>query len=113
MASPGMVGGFLSALAYAGVGAGMGTIGASIIAARSSRGESRAHAAELLSNAAGGLADRLSTLNEKLDRDNRELREAVSGLIDVIELLLPYIKEAPPGVISKAEKISQHAKGVI
>ncbi len=105
--------GFLAALAYAGVGAGVGTIGASIVTARSGRGESRAHAAELLSNAAGGLADRLSTLNEKLDKDNRELRDAVGSLIEVIDLLLPYIKDAPPGVISKAEKMSQHARRAI
>ena len=81
--------------------------------ARSGRGESRAHAAELLSNAAGGLADRLSTLNEKLDKDNRELREAVGSLIEVIDLLLPYMKDAPPGVISRAEKMSQHARRAI
>lgn len=102
--------GILSALSYAGIGAGLGTVGASIIAARSSRGEQRAHAAEILSNAAGGLADRLSTLNEKLDKDNRELREALFSLIEVIDMLLPYIKEAPPNIITKVEKISKQAK---
>lgn len=104
------VSGILTALSYAGIGAGLGTVGASFIAARSSRGESRAHAAELLSNAAGGLADRLSTLNEKLDKDNRELREALSSLIQMLDMLLPYIKDAPTEIITKAQKISKHAK---
>lgn len=103
--------GLISALAYAGVGTAMGTLGASIIAARSSRGEQRAHAAELLSNAAGGLADRLSKLNERLDRDNRELREALSGVIEMMELLLPYIaKDAPDETLRQAEKITKQAK---
>ena len=111
--SEGGMGTILAALAYAGVGAGLGTIGASFIAARSSRGESRAHAAEILSNAAGGLADRMSKLNERLDKDNRELRDALSSLIEVIDLIIPYIKDAPTDIITKAGNISRHARQVL
>ena len=107
------VSGVLSALSYAGIGAGLGTIGASIVAARSSRGESRAHAAEILSNAAGGLADRLSDFNEKLDQENHELREAMSALIQIFDLLLPYIKDAPEEIIVEAKQISKQAKQAI
>lgn len=104
------VSGLLQALSYAGIGAGLGTVGASFIAARSGRGESRAHAAEILSNAAGCLADRLSKLNEELDQDNRELREVLFSMIEVIDMLIPYIKDAPEDIRTKAEKISKHAK---
>ena len=103
----------VTALAYAGVGAGVGTIGASIISSRSGKGESRAHAAEMISAAAGGLTDRMGRLNDKLDTDNRDLRLAVRSLTDVIDLLLPYLTTAPPAVLAKAKKINDRAKQVI
>lgn len=83
------VGETLAALSYAGAGAAVGSIGAALISSRSGKAEARAHAADLITNAAGALADRLATLNAKLDHDNSELRKSISMLSAVIDEMIP------------------------
>jgi hypothetical protein len=73
------MGDVLAALAYAGAGAGIGTIGAAVITSRGQKGESRAHAADLIANAAGELADRVTKLNEHLEVQNQDLHEAIGA----------------------------------
>lgn len=71
------MGDVLTALAYAGAGAGIGTIGAAVITSRGQKGEARAHAADLIANAAGELADRVTKLNDRLEEQNKTLRESI------------------------------------
>lgn len=68
------------ALAYAGVGSGLGTIIAAVVSARSQRGPARAQAADLLTEA----AERVSNMNHSLDRENRHLRRDLEDLSDAV-----------------------------
>ena len=81
-------GNMFSALAYAGIGAGLGTIGAAYIQSRSRRAESRANAADMLATGYGGLADRLSRDNEAKDDQIHTLRDVLLKLTDAVDLLL-------------------------
>ena len=71
----------VNALAYAGVGSGLGTIIAAVVAARSRHGEARAQAADLITEA----AERISNMNRALDRENRSLRKDLEDLADSID----------------------------
>ena len=70
----------LSALAYAGVGVGLGTVGAALIVARSGKGEARAHAADMLATGYSGFTDRLAKDNERLVAENLKLRSLLLEL---------------------------------
>ena len=105
------LGGAVSALAYAGIGAGLGTVGAAVISSRSGKGESRAHAADLLTNAAGELMDRLSASNKEADETNRNLRTTLQSVTDVLDMLLPYMTGVvPPDVITEARRVLMTGK---
>lgn len=99
----------LAALAYAGAGAGIGSIGAAIITSRSGKSESRAHAADLIANAAGTLADRLDKMNTTLEAENRQLRHAVTCLTAAIDEMVPMLS-GPPDVIARIKKATNAAK---
>lgn len=104
-------GSLLAALAYAGIGAGVGSIGAALITAKSGKTEARAHAADLLSEAAGGLADRLAKNNAELDGNNKELKRKVAALTDAIDILLPYLVQTlPADVLAEIKKINLDSK---
>ena len=108
---PSQTGSLLAALAYAGIGAGVGSIGAALVTSKSGKGEARAHAADLLSQAAGGLADRLATNNADMHRENRELRKTISGLSDAIDLILPYLAgNLPQEILEDIKKINRNSK---
>lgn len=79
------------ALVTGGLGATIGSIGTAVVQSMSSRGESRAIAADRVTNAAGNLADRLDKFNSKLEQENRRLRLAVSSLCEAIEDIIPTI----------------------
>lgn len=101
----------LAALAYAGVGAGLGSIGAAAITSRSGKGESRAHAADLITNAAGSLADRLDRMNAHLEVENLQMRKAIAALTDVMEGMIPML---PPGPMqTKARAAIKTARAAI
>ena len=100
----------LSSLAYAGIGAAVGSIGAAFVSTRAGKNESRAHAADMLANGYGGFADRLEKSNEKLDKDNKELRASVVALTVVVDLLIPYISGAPTDVLEQAKRITRQAR---
>lgn len=78
----------ISALAYAGVGAGLGTVGAAAIASRSGKAQSRAEATSLLTNSAVGFSERVSAHNIELTKENREAREALINITDAMDLVL-------------------------
>lgn len=71
----------LQALAYAGVGSGTGAIIAAVIAARSGKGPARAEAADLLVEA----AERVSRMNQDLDKDNRKLRHEITVIVQAVD----------------------------
>lgn len=75
----------------------------------SGRAESRAKAADLIAGAAGGLADRLSALNEKLEADNSRLRSAVLSLVDAVTVVLASA-DMPDEVASQARRALGEAK---
>lgn len=100
----------ITALAYAGVGAGVGSIGAAFISARSGKGEARAHAADMLANGYGGLADRLDRRNKQLETDNHKLKATLLKLTDTVDALL---EKSDRKVLSEAKEINDAAKLVL
>lgn len=74
-----------AAIVSGGVGAALGGIGAAIITSMGGKGESRAHAADLVANAAAGLVDRVIARDERIDKENAVLRHALSDILDVID----------------------------
>ncbi len=99
----------LSVLITGGLGVTLGSIGVAAIQAFTKRNENRAHAADLVSDAAGNLADRLSKLNDKLDGENRQMRMALLMLTDVVDQIIPLVN-APPTVIANLKKANNAAK---
>jgi hypothetical protein len=87
-------GGVLNALITGGLGATIGTIITAGIQIFSKRGESRATAADLVSKAAG-------TIVARLDAENRELREALLLLIEVLDEVTPELAELRPDISVK------------
>lgn len=68
-----------------GLGAAIASVVIAVINSFSKKGESRANAADLVTNAAGGLIDRLNQDNKDLRGENRHLREAILTLTDVLD----------------------------
>ena len=81
----------VTALAYAGVGAGVGSIGASIISTRAGKGEARAHAANLISEAASNLAERQAETIDRLSLQNEKMRKSIIMLSDVLDEVIPTL----------------------
>ena len=84
-------GDIVAALAYAGVGTAVGSVGAAIVSSRTGRGEARAHAVDMISDAAANLADRQAVTINRLSLENEKLRRAVITLADVIDDVLPKL----------------------
>lgn len=82
-----------TALITGGVGAALGSIGTALIQTMSKRGESRAVAADRVTNAAGNLADRLDRMNAMLERQNAQLRSAILAVSDVMDEVVPLIPD--------------------
>ena len=83
----------VSALITGGLGAAIGSVGTAVVQSLSGRGESRAIAADRVTNAAGNLADRLDRFNLKLERENQQLRRAMVMLAEAVEDILPTIAD--------------------
>ena len=83
----------VTTLITGGIGATMGTIITAIIQSISKRSESRAIAADRVTNAAGNLADRLDKINGDLESENRHMREALIALAEGIEEMLPLAQD--------------------
>ena len=75
------------AVIIGGIGAALGAIGAAAVTSLGGKSESRAHAADLVVNAAGGLVDRMTARDDRLDKENKALRHALVGILDVIDQL--------------------------
>ena len=106
------VSGAITALAYAGVGAGVGSIGAAIVSTRAGRGESRAHAANLISEAAAGLAERQVEIIDRISGQNEKMRQAIILLSDVLDDLLPQLPLAKTD-LTKLKKATNAAKSAL
>lgn len=83
----------VAALVTGGLGATIGTLGTAVVQSMSGRGESRAIAADRVTNAAGNLADRLDKFNSKLERENASLRRALFALCEAVEDIVPVIED--------------------
>lgn len=103
------VGSIVTGLITGGAGVSLGAIGAAAVQAFSGKNKSRAQAADLVADAAGNLADRLSKLNEKLDGENRQMRTAILLLTDQVDTILPLVN-APPHTIAQVKKANNSAK---
>lgn len=78
----------------------------------SHRSETRAHAADLIAEAAGNMTDRMSKLNEQLDARNRQMRTAIMLLTDAVDQILPFI-DASPQIVQQLKKANNAAKTAI
>jgi len=87
-------------LVTGGLGATIGGIVTAGIQVMSRRGESKAVAADLVTKAAVSMVDRL-------DRENKALREAILLLTDVLDEVLPQL-QAPDDAVAtlKAAKLA-------
>ncbi len=99
----------IAALAYAGVGAAVGSIGAAVVSARSGRGEARAHAADLISDAAGGLAAQQATTIDRLEKQTERQRRALITLTVIVDELLDQL-DLPAAEKTKLRKAVTAAK---
>jgi hypothetical protein len=78
----------LNSLISGGLGALLASVAVALINAFSKKGESRASAADLVTQAAGGLIDRLEKTNARLDKENKDLRKAFIKLTDVLDEII-------------------------
>lgn len=99
----------ISTMITGGVGAALGTVLTAIIQVVSKKGESRAIAADRVSNAAGNLADRLDKINAKLEIDNLAMRKALVALTEAVEDLLPLADEATQKKVRDAIHVARIA----
>ena len=81
----------VASLAYAGVGAAVGSIGAAMVSSRAGRGEARAHAADLISDAAGGLAAQQASTIDRLEKQTERQRRALMSLTAIVDELLDQL----------------------
>lgn len=95
----------VTALISAGAGAGLASIVVALINTRSGKSEARAHAADLVATAAGGLADRLTKFNDSLVLETKGLRAAIGALVDVLDEVMPRITATPEDVVLLHEAI--------
>jgi hypothetical protein len=93
---------WIAALASGSLGAALGGVITGIIQALSHKAESRATAADLVTKAAGSMV-------ERYDKENKQLRQAVLLLTDVLDEVLPLI-EAPPEAMSKLRAAKRAAE---
>ena len=96
---------YVGAAITGGIGAAVGAVTAATVQVLGKRGESRAHAADLVTNAAGRMVDRL-------DSDNASLREAILLLTAVLDEVLPML-DAPEEVIEKLRRAKRAAQRAI
>ena len=87
-----VLGDVVGGLAYAGVGAAIGSIVAAAISARSGKGEARAHAADLITDAAGALADKQAATIDRLEKRADKQAKAIITLTSVVDELLDQLK---------------------
>lgn len=79
----------VNSLVSGGVGAAIASVISAAINSWSRKGESRAHAADLVTSAAGSLIERLEEENKRLNETNKMFRECVLDLTDIIDELIP------------------------
>lgn len=82
----------LPALLTGGFGAAIGGVGIALIQSFSSKGISRAEAADRVTQAAGNLADRLDREIARRDHQIEKMRKAMVLLTEAIEDLLPMVE---------------------
>lgn len=98
---------YIGAAITGGIGAAVGAVTAATVQVLGKRGESRAHAADLVTSAAGRMV-------ERLDEDNTHLREAVLLLTDVLDEVIPLLRvSAPPELVEKLRKAKRAAHQAI
>jgi len=98
-----------STLVSGGLGAGLGVVGTALVQMFGNKAESRAKAADLITDAAGGLATTAAEMVARLDKDNQQLREAVLLLTDVLDELMPQL-DADPEVLAKLRRAKRAAR---
>lgn len=106
----------INTIVSGGLGAAIASVVIALINTFSKKGESRASAADLVTNAAGGLIDRLNQDNKDLRSENRSLREAILTLTDVIDEIvddLPIDNETTDSLKTKLRHANLEAKKVV
>lgn len=99
------------AVIIGGIGAALGAIGAAAVTSLGGKSESRAHAADLVVNAAGGLVDRMTQRDDRLDKENHELRRALLDILDVIDQIgTTATDRLDQGLFDKLKAVSHAAR---
>jgi hypothetical protein len=90
----------IGAVLTGGVGAALGSVITAVVQIMGRKGESRATAADLVTHAAGNLADRLDKMNTVLEerlaiseKQNAQMRQSLTALIEAVEDLLPIVSD--------------------
>ena len=82
----------IGSLLTGGIGAAIGTVVAAVVQILGHKSESRASAADLVTHAAGGLAEQQDKVIDRLTQENAKMRQAVWMLSDVIDEMLPSVE---------------------
>lgn len=98
-------GGTIAALVTGSVGATLGSIATAFIQIAGHRGQSRAAAADLITSASARVV-------ERLDGENRQLREAILLLTDVLDEVMPLL-DAPPDALLKLRQAKRAAQKAV
>lgn len=85
---PTLIGGLITG----GLGAALGTIATAVVQILGHKSESRASAADLVTHAAGGLAEQQDKVIDRLTQENQRMRESVWLLSDVIDELIANVE---------------------
>ena len=101
-----------STLVSGGLGAGLGVIGTALVQLFGGKAESRAKAADIITDAAGGLASTAAKMVIRLDKDNAQLRQAVLLLTDVLDEVIPQL-DAPPEILDKLQQAKHAAQQAV
>lgn len=95
-------GNVLTTLITGGLGATLGGIVTAVLQVAGKRGESKATAADLVSKAAG-------TIVTRLDAENRNLREAILLLIEVLDEVAPALHSDVAKKLNDARRAAERA----
>lgn len=104
--------GLLQGITYTGIGAIVSPLVVAMIQARSKKSESRETAADLISNAAGALTQRLSDDNIELRETIKHQRRAILAIVDVLDDLIDSV-DLPDDQREKARAASRLAREAI
>lgn len=102
--------GLVTGATYTGLGAILSPLIVALVQSRGKRGESRATAADLISNAAGGFVDRLNKDNIRQQEIIDHQRTALFAIIDALDDIIDNLRDLDGPTEEKIRAASRLAR---